>query len=204
MAGVMKRVPASVIFYLGVSLVGIGTNLAVASMTMAQPTKPTWYNCNTREVFTPEKQAWCDRWRVLQNATYWVPSRPDGQAPLVQVTLKNGRYQDVKRKLFVQLVNERNWLAFGDLNGDGKQDAAVVLGVASDPNGGKIGTFLSAVREVDNNAAAIAPIRLGDRIRLNGPITVQQGEVTVPFLTQTQVINRVYMIQEALIERGNP
>lgn len=132
-----------------------------------------------------------------------MPSNPDGQSSLIKVTLKNGLYQDANRKLFVQLVNERNWLTFGDLSGDGKQDAAVVLGVASDPNGRKVGTFLSAVMDVDATAQTIAPIRLGDRIRLNGPITVNPGAITVPFLTQTQVINRTYMIQEALIEREN-
>jgi hypothetical protein len=36
---------------------------------------------------------------------------------------------------------------------------------------------------------------------LNGLITIANHSITVPFLTQTEVINRVYAIDEILKER---
>ncbi|MCL6435846.1 MAG: hypothetical protein K6T90_16870 [Leptolyngbyaceae cyanobacterium HOT.MB2.61] len=33
-----------------------------------------WYNCLTREVFTPKRQAWRDRRQTSQNTTYIVPT----------------------------------------------------------------------------------------------------------------------------------
>lgn len=164
-------------------------------------TAPTWYNCLSREVFTPEKQAWCDRWRVLQNATYTVPANLAPNAPQIQVTLNNGRYQRQDGKLFVQLVNEKGWTPFGDINGDGQQDAAVIFGVALDPTGKSIATYLTAVLNVDGKARALTPIRLGERIRLNGPIAIKKNSITVPFLTQNEVINRIYTIDEVLTEQ---
>lgn len=189
------------------SLVNAGVTIAmlllsgVPRTTVMAETGATWYNCLTREVWTPEKQVWCNRWKTLQNATYLVPDRLTPNAELIPVTLKNGRYQRQDRKFFVELVNEKNWLAFGDLNSDGKQDAAVIFGVALDPDGRAIGTYLTAVLDVDGKPRAIAPIRLGERIMLNGTITIANHSITVPFLTQTEVINRVYAIDEILKER---
>jgi hypothetical protein len=189
------------------SLINMGVTIATLSISSLQETAvmaqtgAIWYNCLTREVWTPEKKAWCDRWKTLKNATYLVPASLTPNAELMQVTLKNGRYQRQDGKFFVELVNEKNWLTFGDLNGDGKQDAAVIFGVALDPNGKAIGTYLTAVLDVDGKPRAIAPIRLGGRIMLNGPIEIDNNSVTVPLLTQKEVINRVYVIQEALQER---
>ncbi len=189
------------------SLANIGITIATLSIsglqetTVVAQTDATWYNCLTREVWTPEKKAWCDRWKTLQNATYLVPASLKPKAELIPVTLKNGRYQRQDGKFFVELVNEKNWLAFGDLNGDGKQDAAVIFGVALDPNGRAIGTYLTAVLDVDRKPRAIAPIRLGERIMLNGPIAIANNTITVPLLTQTEVLNRVYVIEEILKER---
>ncbi len=160
-----------------------------------------WYNCRTREVWPAEKQAWCDHWKKLQNATYTVPASLNSNDELIQVTLTNGRYQREDGKLIVELVNEKNWMAFGDLNGDGKQDAAVVLGVALDPSGKTVETYLTAVLNVDGNMQAIAPIRLGERIMLNGPLSIGDRAITVPFLTQKEVINRIYVLHETLKEQ---
>jgi len=178
----------------------LGSVFALQPTVLAQ-SQPTWHNCRTREVFSPEKKAWCDRLNVVQNATYLVPSSLERQTQHINVTLKNGHYQRPEGNLFVELVSERNWLTFGDINSDGKQDAAIILGIALDPKGKAIGTYLTVVMDVDGKAAAIAPIWLGDRIRLNGPITIRKGGITVSFLTMTNVINRTYVIQEGLIER---
>jgi hypothetical protein len=187
-----------------IPVIGLGlganltTDLALSKPAVVVETAPIWYNCLTREVFTPEKQAWCDRWKILQNATYTVPASLAPDAPPIQVTLKNGRYQRQDGKFFVQLVNERGWMAFGDINGDGQQDAAVILGVALDPAGKSIATYLTTVLNVDGKARTLTPIRLGERIRLNGPIAIKNNSITVPFLTQKEVINQVYVIDEVL------
>lgn len=195
----MKQGVFSVI-NLGLTTATLASSVVLATSGMAE-TRPLWYNCLTREVWTPEKQAWCDRWQTLQNMTYIVPASLEANAELIQVTLKNGRYQRQDGKLIVELVNEKNWMAFGDLNGNGNQDAAVVLGVALDPAGKAVGTYLTAVLDVDHHARAIAPMRLGERIMLNGPIAITNKGITVPFLTQKAVINRVFGIHEALKER---
>lgn len=189
------------------SLINLGLTIAtLASSVVPEPivmaaTGPTWYNCLTREVWTSEKQAWCDRWKRLQNATYIVPASLDPNAEYSQVTLKHGRYQRQDGKLIVELVNEQNWMAFGDLNGDSKQDAAVILGMALDPSGKEVSTYLTAVMDIDGQVRVLTPIRLGERIMLNGPISIANNGITVPFLTQKEVINRVYELHETLKER---
>lgn len=157
-----------------------------------------WYNCSTRERFSPQKQIWCDRWRKLQSATLIVPTSLDPDPDYTTVTLANGRYQRSNEQLFVELANERNWLTFGDLNDDGKTDAALIFGVALDPNGRSIGTFLTAVMDIDDTAQAISPVRLGDRILLNGPIAINPNQIVVPFLTQTAAFDRVYQLNRTL------
>lgn len=184
---------------IGVTIATLLISGVLGTAVMAE-TGTIWYNCLTREVWTPAKKAWCDRWKRLQNASYIIPTSLNLDAEYIQVTLKNDRYQR-QDSMFVELVNEKNWIAFGDLNGDGKQDAAVILGVALDPAGKAIGTYLTAVMDVDDRVRAIAPIRLGERIMLNGPIAIANNSITVPFLTQKEVINRAYVIHEALKER---
>lgn len=186
---------------LGLTITTLISSIFLKPDVMAE-TGPIWYNCLTREVWTPDKKAWCDRWKTLQNSTYIVPASLDPKAQYIQVTLENGHYQRQDGKFFVELVNEKNWMTFGDLNGDGKQDAAVIFGVALDRNGKAVATYLTAVLDVDNQARPLAPIRLGERIMLNGPITISNDGITVPLLTQKEVINRVYVIHETLKERG--
>uniref|UniRef100_A0A832M4S9 VCBS repeat-containing protein n=1 Tax=Oscillatoriales cyanobacterium SpSt-402 TaxID=2282168 RepID=A0A832M4S9_9CYAN len=183
-----------------VAVIFLGSVTAQGLKAIAEA-EPIWYNCLTREVFTPEKQAWCDRWKILQNGTYLVPSSLDLNPQYIKVTLKNGRYQQEDGKFFVELVNQKGWMTLGDLNNDGKKDAAVIFGVALDPNGKSVATYLTAMLDVDSKPRALIPVRLGERIILNGPIMLNQaGAITVPFLTSKEVINRVYVMHEALKE----
>lgn len=156
--------------------------------------EPIWYNCLSREVFSPEKQTWCQRWQTLQNATYTVPANLDPDPEYISVTLENGRYQQEDGQLIVELVNEKGWIAFGDLNEDGREDAAVIFGVALDPEGRAVATYLTTVLDVEGAAQALFPIKLGERIMLNAPIAITQNRVVIPFLTATEVINRAYGI----------
>lgn len=174
--------------------------VARPAMLATAQTPPSWYNCRTRERFTPAKRLWCSRWQTLQTITLVVPTTLDSNAELTTVTLTNGRYQRADGRFFVELVNERNWFTFGDLNEDGKQDAAVIFGVALDPDGRAVATYLTAVMDIDGAAQAITPIRLGERIRLNGPITIADQQVKVPLLTMTEVIDRAYQLETRLIQ----
>lgn len=112
---------------MGASLVAasLGYIITDGRVAMAQ-VEPIWYNCLTREVFTPEKQAWCDRWQTLQAATYIVPISPEPDPAYATVTLSYGRYEAASGQLLVKLVNQEGWITFGDLTGNGQEDAAAV------------------------------------------------------------------------------
>lgn len=161
---------------------------------------PPRFNCLTRERFSPEKQVWCDRLRKLQNTSLMVPTSLGANPEYTKITLTNGRYRQADGKLFVELANDPNWQTFGDINGDGKADAAVIFGVALDANGREIGTYLTVVMDIEGEARALLPVKLGNRILLNGPIAIRGGQVIVPFLTQTEAYDRVYQIDMTLRE----
>lgn len=194
----MKKYGFPRLMGLGLAVVTLGSGVGLGAQALAQP-EPVWYNCLTREVFTPEKQAWCDRWQVLQNGTYTVPTSLDPDPEYTPVTLENGRYQQADGTFIVELVNEKNWLAFGDVNDDGKTDAAVIFGVALDPNGRAIATYLTTVLDVDGAAQALNPVRLGERIVLNGPIAIDNSRVTVPQILSQAVVNRTFGVESTTL-----
>ncbi|PSR19409.1 hypothetical protein C8255_02595 [filamentous cyanobacterium CCP3] len=177
----------------GASLVtvSVGSGVLTTEQAIAQ-TQPEWYNCLTREVFTPEKQAWCDRWSTLQNGTYIVPLGFSPEPSFETITLENGEYNR-PGELVVSLAGEPNWLAFGDIDGDGKDDAAVIFGV-NQGGGTNLVTYLAAVMDIDGEAKALRPVALGDRILLNGPTTIENQRINVAQLTQTEVINRSFVV----------
>lgn len=181
---------------IGISLANLGQLIAPAT---AQAEK-TWYNCLTREAFTSEKQAWCDRWRILQEFTYTIPESLEENPAYITVNLENGRYGNTNEKIFVKLVNQAGWIAFGDLNNNNREDAAVILGVSPDPQGEAITTYLSAVLDVNGDAKAVNPVRLGERILLNGAIAIENNRVVIPFLTQTAAFNQSYIINGSSLE----
>lgn len=158
---------------------------------MAQ-TQPEWHNCMTREVFTPEKQAWCDRWSTLINGTYIVPLGFGPDPTFETVTLENGEYNR-PGELLVSMAKEPNWLAFGDINGDGKDDAAVFFGV-NQGGGTNLITYVAAVMDIDGEAQALRPVAVGERIMLNGPTTIDNQRINVSQLTQTEVVNRSFVV----------
>jgi uncharacterized lipoprotein YbaY len=158
---------------------------------MAQ-TQPEWHNCMTREVFTPEKQVWCDRWNTLVNGTYIVPLGFGPEPTFETVTLENGEYNR-PGELLVGRAKEPNWLAFGDINGDGKTDAAIFFGV-NQGGGTNLVTYVAAVMDIDGAAQALRPVAVGERIMLNGPTTIENQRINVSQLTQTEVINRSFVV----------
>jgi len=108
----------------------------------------------------------------LENGVYTLASG-DG----LQVTLKDGMFKlsDPAKKLNVSghLIEPP---AFGDLNGDGLQDAAVIIAT----NTGGSGTFheLFAVLAQKGPAASVV---LGDRIHEN-QLSIKAGIITLDYL----------------------
>jgi uncharacterized lipoprotein YbaY len=179
---------------LGLALATLGSLAGLGPNAMAE-TETTWYNCLTREVFTPEKRAWCDRWYTLQEGEFLIPTDTAGAEPeYVSITLENGRYQQADGPLQVLLVNETGWLTFGDVNGDGRDDAGVLFAVV--PDGENPTTYVTTVLDIDGAAQALPPVPLGGRILLNGPISIDNNQLTVPLLTQTAVINRSFVVED--------
>lgn len=124
-------------------LLGLSLGFGFASALHAQPhhNRPNHsqppYNCLTREVWSPEKQAWCDRAQALQNATYILPE-------VGPVQLESGRH--VSPAGWVTRVG--NAIAFGDLEGDRTEEAVVVLNQA---RSGVRQDYLALMRLVDGS-----------------------------------------------------
>lgn len=174
-----------------IGLAVLGGVVASGSAVMAEPVP---YNCLTREMFTPEKQAWCNRWQTLQAIDLIVPTTLDPDPEYITITLENGRYRQADDKLLVELLNDRG-ITFGELNGDGKADAAVIFGLGLDPDGKAVGSYVTAVLDIDGAAQALQPVRIGERLVLNAPIAITEGRIIVPLLTSVEVINRAYVVE---------
>lgn len=108
---------------------------------------------------------------VLANLEYEI----DGAA----VPLSDGRYQvkpSATAASFEANVSLGSWRAYGDLNGDGTEDAAVVLVDA--PGGSGVFTFLAAVLGGGDGPRAEAATALGDRTQIDG-VQVEDGVIVV-------------------------
>lgn len=96
----------------------------------------------------------------LRNATYQHEFPKDGQAQL-----QDGTYEEAIEGSASKIsITMMDLVAYGDLNGDGIWDAAVVL----EASGGGSGTFrtLEAVINGDGAPVHVASILLGDRVQL--------------------------------------
>lgn len=97
---------------------------------------------------------------ALRNATYQHEFPQDGQAQL-----QDGTYEEAiegsASKIRIAMTDQ---VAFGDLNGDGIWDAAVVL----EASGGGSGTFFTLAAVVNNGGAPVHvdSVLLGDRVKL--------------------------------------
>jgi hypothetical protein len=116
---------------------------------------------------------------VLANATYLMEDSAEGQ-----ITLVNGEYEEEivpgsASKLRVNLIDEG--IAYGDLNGDGVEDAAVLL--ASNSGGSGVFIYLASVLDEDGQPVNTASTVLGDRVQINS-MTIEDGVITVEMVTQ--------------------
>jgi hypothetical protein len=92
---------------------------------------------------------------MLKNGTFHAPSYDR------TVKLTDGSYSESSGS-YNYTVTLENLYAFGDLNGDGKDDAAVIIA----ENGGGSGTFISLIAITNENGQAkqIGESILGDRV----------------------------------------
>lgn len=105
---------------------------------------------------------------ALRNATYQHEFPKDGQAQL-----QDGKYEEAiegsASKIHIALLDP---VAFGDLNGDGIWDAAVIL----EASRGGSGTFrtLEAVINADGEPLHVASVFLGDRVQFEELMVADQ------------------------------
>ncbi|UCC64504.1 MAG: META domain-containing protein, partial [Anaerolineae bacterium] len=145
---------------------------------------------------------------ALRNATYPSEWEEDGA-----ITLTNGRYEGEPyveggaSRLVVTLVSP---LVFGDLDGDGVDDAAAIL--VADPGGS--GTFysLEAVRNESGEPVHLASYALGDRAQIRS-LAIEGGQITLEMVTHgpddpmccpTQIVRNTYALEAGqLVEKGS-
>ncbi|GAB4426730.1 MAG: hypothetical protein Kow0031_06580 [Anaerolineae bacterium] len=115
---------------------------------------------------------------ALRNAQYEVEYISGGVAQL-----SNGQYSEpaAPGSAALATVELSDFIAFGDLTGDGVDDAAVILM----SSGGGSGTFYDLVVMVANNGAPtqIASTFLGDRVQIQS-LVIQNGQAAVNMITQ--------------------
>ena len=189
----------------GLAILG---SYAPTSLAQAAPVMPTmpWYNCLTREVWTPEKQAWCQKVEALKNAAYAIPQNPSYVFPeLVSVRLTNGRYEDTAKQISATFVNQQGSIVFGDLNGDGAEDALSLLTV----NTGGSGVFTYLVLSINQNGLLnpMSSILLGERIQFKS-MAIALDKISIIMVTQgandpmccpTQTVTRSFGLQYQLV-----
>lgn len=114
----------------------------------------------------------------LLNATYPSEFTVHNLAPL-----KDGVYEEPVPDSVAKAVIEAQpeTIAFGDLDADGVEDAAIVLL----ENGGGSGTFAVLYAVIDRNGLPIpvTPVELGDRIGINS-VAIEDGQIVVEILTR--------------------
>ncbi len=108
---------------------------------------------------------------MLRNGTYVLPESKE------TVTLTDGKYDRAESNENILHVTLMDPIAFGDLNGDGAEDAAIVLS----ENTGGTGFFMSVVAVLNSGGAPMqGPSRLlDDRAQLTGMVIAVGGRIVV-------------------------
>jgi heat shock protein HslJ len=137
---------------------------------------------------------------ILRNSAYELPD-------LGTITLIDGEYEEQYGEGATQ-VNKAGLIqaALGDLNGDGRDDAAVSLWWS----GGGSGTFIYLVVAVDQDGAPqqVAAEFLGDRVPVQS-LTIEQGHLLVeakgfapddPMCCPSLQVTRIYRLSAEALE----
>ena len=116
--------------------------------------------------------------RALHNAEYSVDFTSTGKAELKDGLFQESAVPGSATKTMVSLGKDH---AFGDVNDDGAEDAAVTLIV--NPGGSGTFTYLALVINEDGMAKPMPSVLLGDRIIVRS-LAIQPGAVFVTMLTR--------------------
>lgn len=108
---------------------------------------------------------------ALRNAAYRSDYLEEGR-----LTLADGRYDDTLRRVHVTMLPR---YAVGDLDGDGRPDAAVVL--ATNTGGSGVFETLVAVLDRDGEPVHAASAYLGDRVRV-GRLAIEERLVVLELI----------------------
>ena len=115
---------------------------------------------------------------ILKNAEYHVDFIPGGLAKLTEGEYREEYVTDTGMHL-VSVVHLELY-AFGDLNGDGVEDAVVILSA----NAGGSGSLVTLEAVINDGGAPrqVATASLGDRTRVRS-VVIEAGEITVDMVT---------------------
>ncbi len=111
---------------------------------------------------------------ALRNAEFTLPLLNDQETTF---RLSNGVFDNPAQGVHVQLIEDKT--AFGDLNGDGVNDAAAILAVSF----GGSGTFIWVVPVLNVNGTPVQVDRrlLGDRVGVNN-VSIANRQITLDLL----------------------
>jgi heat shock protein HslJ len=135
---------------------------------------------------------------MLENGEYRSEWLQDDLAQLIDGEYRKPIVEGSATELVIRLVDT----AFGDLDGDGVEDAVVIL--VTDPGGS--GTFydLAVVLNRDGNPEHIATASLGDRAKIQA-LSIGAGHIVVRMITHgpedpmccpTQEVEQTFALQE--------
>lgn len=141
----------------------------------------------------------------LPNIEYLIELASTGKAQLRDGDFEEPAAPDSATKTKIQLSKEQ---AVGDVNGDGLEDALVLL--VADPGGSGTFTYLALVINDNGKPKPIASVLLGDRIIVKS-LAIQDGQVVVKLLTRkpgepmaakpTIEVNRIFTLEgDRLVE----
>ena len=113
---------------------------------------------------------------ALNNAEYLSEFAASGKAQLNNGIYREKRTPESATELVITLLDV---YAFGDLNGDGINDAAVVL--VADPGGSGTFLHLAVVFEENEMPRHVATEFLGDRVKVKS-VSIKAGEIAVEMI----------------------
>jgi hypothetical protein len=111
--------------------------------------------------------------RSLRNAEYLSESAESGR-----VQLRDGKLVDEAAHVWVTMLNV---VAYGDVNGDGHSDAAVIL--ATNTGGSGVFHDLAVMVDQGGQPVNVAITNIGDRVKINS-IAVDNERIILDLVTQ--------------------
>jgi hypothetical protein len=148
---------------------------------MTTPNTVVWYNCRTREVWSPEKTAWCQKVEKLKNTSYQLPGLGEGNSA-IKIQLQNGGYVNNEEKQRIIFVDQSGLITFGNIKNDNNEDAVSLLVVNADPSNSFI--YLTPVINVNQNPQNVGSVFLGDRVQVQS-IKLNNRQIEVKLIKHT-------------------